>query len=125
MTTEAIKTPAPKPCQWCGCDFHSDHHAKLFCTAACKTAFNNATTVIGRRIAAEAMAWRRARGGRSNGGAAAFQRLCCLLDEANAEYTAMRPKKAPSINDYIIARNGKRSISIGKDRTRRAVKAEG
>lgn len=116
--TEAANESKPKAriCQWCGEEYHSSHHAKLYCSDKCKNDFGNMMTVIGKRIAAEAMAWRRARGGKHNGGADCFQRLCGLLDEANAEYVAARPKKAPSINDYIRARNGTRGIRFGRDR---------
>jgi hypothetical protein len=118
MTDQRNESQHPaRKCQWCGGDFHSKHTARLYCSPACKTEFNNHMTVVGKRIAAEAMAWRRARGGKANGGADALHRLCALLDEANAQFVQARPKGAPSINDYIAARNSATGMRpFGKDR---------
>lgn len=105
-------------CHWCGEEYRSEHRSKLYCSAQCRNDFGNFMQVVGKRIAATAMGWRRARGSKDKGGAAAFQQLCTLLDEANAEFVAARPKRAPSINEYLAARNGT-PLLIGKDRFRR------
>lgn len=118
MTQETAPSPL-HACHWCGTEFSRKRNTKLFCCQECKVSFNNAMTVIGRRVIAEAMAWRRARGVAAKGGADAFQRMCGLLDEANAEFVAIRPKGSPSINDYIRARNSAQGLTFGKDRGRR------
>jgi hypothetical protein len=72
--------------------------------------------VVGKRIAATAMAWRIKRGG-AGVGANCLKDLCALLDEANEEFRTIRPKNAPRIGEYIAARNKAGShIRFGKDR---------
>lgn len=71
--------------------------------------------VVGKRIAATAMAWRKARG-RKGIGSEALAELAFLLDEANAEFREKRPKKAPTITTYWKARNIPNGIRTGRDR---------
>lgn len=102
-----------KTCQWCGSEFHSSHPAKIYCGQTCKAEMNSFMTVIGKRIAADAMAWRAGRG-KKGVPAAALKRLTRLLDEANADFREKRPKGAPRIQQYVEAvgkPNGIRRVS--------------
>ena len=72
--------------------------------------------VVGKRIAADAMAWRRAQGSVKDGGADALKRMVRLLDEANAEFRDVRPKGAPTINEYVQAVERPNGIRRGMDR---------
>lgn len=72
--------------------------------------------IVGKRIAADAMAWRRARGSAKKGGADALQRLCKLLDQANEEFRNKRPEGAPNINEYVEAVSKPTGIRRGFDR---------
>lgn len=91
-----------KQCQWCGSEFHSDHPAKVYCSQGCKKEMNTFVTVIGKRIAADAMAWRAGRG-KKGIPAEALKRLTRSLDQANAEFREKRPKRAPTIQSYVEA----------------------
>ena len=86
------------------------------CSKKCKDDLGNFMAVVGKRIAADAMVWRKGRGGRKNGAADALRRLCFLLDQANEEFTKARPKGAPSIVDYVDALNRASNVSRGMDR---------
>lgn len=96
----------PRPCQWCGSEFESAHPSKVYCSTKCKNEFGNFVTVIGKRIAPVAMAWRIKRGGEGVG-SSALRELCTLLDRANEEFRN-RPKaegvaKLPTIGDHYRA----------------------
>jgi hypothetical protein len=115
--TNESKLPV-KCCNWCGAEYTQparSNNSKLFCSPGCKTAHNNFMGVVGKRIAATAMKWRLARGGSQNGGADALKELCFLLDKANAEFVAARPKGAPSIHKYYAARNAAPGARVARD----------
>lgn len=97
-----------KCCQWCGAEYTSAarNGAKLYCSKACKTAFNNWMTVVGRRLAPVAMAWRAGRGGKGVS-SAAMKELCALLDRDNEAFRN-RAKgegvtKLPTIQEHYDA----------------------
>ena len=119
MTDAVNESNAPKcSCCWCGAEYTQparSNRSKLFCSPACKLAHNNFMGVIGKRIAATAMKWRLARGGKHNGGAAALEELCFLLDKANVEYREIRPKGAPSIHDYHARRNAAPGARVARE----------
>ena len=115
MTTPKI-TYKPRCCHWCGAEFQPKSAARLYCSQKCKDDFGNFMLVVGKRIAPVAMKWRAARGGKDNGGSAAFHDLCKLLDQANEEFRDARPKGAPTIHQYLAARNGSSQIRSGLDR---------
>lgn len=71
---------------------------------------------VGKRIAADAMAWRRVRGSSQKGGAEAMKRMVRLLDEANAKFREDRPSGAPTINEYVEAVEKPNGIRRGMDR---------
>lgn len=104
-----------RQCQWCGESYESAHPAKLYCSAQCKLELNNFMATVGKRIAAEAMCWRRGRG-KAGTPAESLKRLTRLLDEANGQFRDQRPKGAPSIQDYIEAVNKPTGIRRGIDR---------
>lgn len=116
MTQTIIESRGlPRACQWCGEEYTSPHPAKLYCSPKCKNDMGNFFTVVGKRVCADAMVWRKGRGTKGTP-ADAFQRMCKLLDEANAEFKAERPKRAPGIEGYVEARNGARGVRYGIDR---------
>lgn len=110
-----------KTCQCCGAPFVSKarNGSGLYCSAKCKNDMGNLMAKIGKRIAADAMLWRRTRGSKG-AGAAAFKRMCALLDEANEEFreraVAEGVKRAPTIDSYVSAANAGRGIKRGLDR---------
>lgn len=113
--TNESKLPV-RCCCWCGAEYQSKAHSKLFCSPQCKLDHNNFMGTVGKRIAATAMKWRLARGGSQNGGADALKELCFLLDKANAEFVAVRPKGAPTIHQYHARRNAAPGARVARDR---------
>ena len=123
MTDKALESPAPtkakRECQWCGSAFETAHHSKMYCSNKCKNDLGNFMAVIGKRIAADALLWRRTRGAKGSG-SAAFQRICKLLDEGNEQFRnrekADGVKKLPTIDSYVAAANSAVGVRRGMDR---------
>ena len=46
----------------------------------------------------------------------ALKELGFLLDEANAEFVVVRPKKAPSIHEYYARRNAAPGARVARDK---------
>ena len=104
-----------RPCQWCGEPYRSAHHSKLYCSDRCKNDMGNFLAVVGKRIAADAMLWRRRRG-KAGAAAEAFKRMGVLLDQANEEFRTSRAANAPDIDSYVAARNAAPGVRHGIDR---------
>tara|TARA_Y100001938_G_scaffold150301_1_gene240588 strand:+ start:7035 stop:7406 length:372 start_codon:yes stop_codon:yes gene_type:complete len=122
MTNTAVESPAPEqPCQFCGAPFISKarNGSGLYCSTKCKDDMGNFMAKVGKRIAADALLWRRTRGA-AGVGAAAFKRLCALLDEGNEEFrqrdAAEGVKRPPTIDSYVAAVNAGKGIRRGLDR---------
>lgn len=118
--TDATNESKPRVCKccWCGEEYTQpprSNNSKLFCSPKCKLSHNNWMGSHGKAIMATAMKWRLARGGSQNGGANALKELCFLLDKANAEFVADRPKGAPSIHEYYARRNAAPGARVARD----------
>lgn len=116
MCSKNESTAPARQCQWCGEEYRSRAHARLYCSPSCKQKMASFFTSLGKSIAADAMAWRRVRGNKAKGGAECFQDLCFMLDRANEKFRSDRPKGAPSINDYVVARRKANGITVARDK---------